>query len=230
METILITGANRGLGLEFVRQYAQAGCRVFACCRDPQTADGLQAVAAASEAVRVCALDVSEADQITALAKELDGESIDILLNNAGLMGPRGMGPGNVDKAEWIHVFVVNTVAPLQMVGAFLPHLLRGERKLIATMTSKMGSIEDNSSGGSYVYRSTKSAVNQVNKSLSIDLAGMGVTSVVLHPGWVSTDMGGSNATLGPEESVRGLRGVLDGLTPAQSGAFVDYGGAEIPW
>lgn len=229
MPTALITGANRGLGLEFVKQYDQDGWRIHACCRTPAAADALQAIAGASEGrVSVHPLDVSDFDRIDALAGELD-EPIDLLLNNAGVFGER-KGFGNVGYETWLNTFKVNTLAPQKMAEAFVEAVARSERKVIANMTSKMGSIDDNTSGGAYVYRSSKAALNMVTKSQSLDLAHRGVTCVVLHPGWVATDMGGAGAPLQAPESVSGMRKVLDGLSSADTGKFFAYSGEAIPW
>jgi len=232
MKRILITGANRGIGLEMARQYGQdSGWEVHACCRHPETADRLQRHARESGGrVTVHDLDVTDRAAIYDLARELGAKPIDILLNNAGAYGPRDSGLGNVDEKTWRDVFHVNTEAPLRMAEAFADHVASSDRRIIATMSSKMGSIADNSSGGHYIYRSTKAAVNIVMKSLSVDLEDRGITVLVLHPGWVRTDMGGSAAPLSVEQSVTGLRRVLDGAGLQESGRFLAYDGSEVPW
>lgn len=230
MPTALITGANRGLGLEFVRQYAQDGWRVHACCRDPRAATELAALAGGSKgAVQVHALDVADFAQIERLARALDGEALDLLLNNAGIY-PRDSDLGQLDYAAWERAFRVNAMAPLRMAEAFVEHVARSQRRLIASVTSLMGSIGDNGSGGSYAYRSSKAALNMANKSLSIDLRDRGVTAIVLHPGWVKTDMGGASAPIEAPESVRGMRAVIGRVGLADSGKFFDYEGDELPW
>ena len=232
MKTLLITGANRGLGLEFCKQYAADGWRIFACCRNLENAPELQELAAAHpNLVSLHILDVEDAGGINELAQELADEPIDILLNNAGIYPDGGgMGFGYTERDAWIQAFLVNTMAPLKMAEAFISNLERGKFKTIATISSKMGSVDDNTSGGHYLYRSSKAAVNMVVKSMSIDLAPRGIIAVVLHPGWVLTDMGGPNALITPEQSISGMRKVIAKLTPADSGKFLGYDGWEVPW
>ncbi|HKJ50174.1 MAG TPA: SDR family NAD(P)-dependent oxidoreductase, partial [Gammaproteobacteria bacterium] len=155
---------------------------------------------------------------------------IDILLSNAGTYGPKGVAFGKVDPAAWREVLEVNTIAPLMLVQAFVSHLAASRQKLFAVISSKVGSIADNRSGGSYLYRSSKTAVNQVVKSLSIDLAERGIAVISLHPGWVQTDMGGPDAEIGTAESVAGLKSILQSAGSAQSGRFLEYNGKPIPW
>ncbi len=228
--TILITGANRGIGLELARQFAADGWQVLACCRDPDGAESLQALARDNGSVEIHALDVTDYDQVDALARALSGRPIDVLLSNAGIYGPKGVGFGNVDPAEWREVLEVNTIAPLMLVQAFVDHVAASERKLVAVVSSKVGSIADNSSGGSYLYRSSKTAVNQVVKCLSIDLADRGISAISLHPGWVQTEMGGPHAEIGTDESVTGLKRILESAGPAQTGQFIEYNGDPIAW
>jgi NAD(P)-dependent dehydrogenase (short-subunit alcohol dehydrogenase family) len=225
---VLITGANRGLGLEFTQQYAADGWNVLACCRHPQSALALQALAAAHSNVKVHALDVTDFAQIDALAMQLKDEAIDVLINNAGIYPSSSFGDTNYD--DWANGFKVNSMAPLKMAEAFVQHITRGQLKKIATLTSKMGSIDDNTSGESYSYRSSKCAVNMVMKSLSIDLKPYGISVVTLHPGWVQTDMGGRNALISAQTSVSGLRKVIDSLTIESTGRFIAYDGKAIPW
>lgn len=230
MSSVLITGANRGLGLEFTKQYGADGWRVYACCRNPGDASELAALAEASSGrVSVHALDVADHSAVDALAKELGSESLDVLLNNAGAFGDRA-GFGDSDYETWTRMFQVNSLGPMKMAEAFVSHLERGERKVIASVTSKMGSIGDNTSGSYYIYRSTKAALNMITKSIALDLRGRGISAVVLHPGWVKTDMGGAGAPLTPPESVSGMRKVLEGLSLETSGTFFNYDGATIPW
>lgn len=231
MPTLLITGANRGLGLEFVKQYAAAGWRVLACCRAPADAEALQALADASQGrVTLHALDVVDFSDIDALARQLRGTPIDLLINNAGIYPDRHGGFGQTDYDAWVLAFLVNTMAPMKMAEAFIGNLELGQGKTIATVSSKMGSVADNTSGGGYLYRSSKAAVNIVVKSLSLDLAARGIRAVVLHPGWVRTDMGGPNALITAETSVAGMRDVIERLTAADSGRFIGFDGEEVPW
>jgi NAD(P)-dependent dehydrogenase (short-subunit alcohol dehydrogenase family) len=231
MPSALITGANRGLGLEFARQYLADGWRVYAACRDPATASELHRLAEqADDKLRILAMDVTDPDSIHAGATELDGQAVDLLLNNAGIIGPRGQTVGNIDYHAWVEVLTVNTMGPTRVSEAFVEHVARSDRKLIVTLTSGMGSIADNTSGGSIVYRSSKAAVNMVMRSLAIDLAPRGITCVVINPGWVHTDMGGPNATLEPSESISQMRRLIATLGPKQSGKFFNYTGREYPW
>jgi len=230
-KTVLITGANRGLGLEFTRQYANAGWRVIAACRQPAAATELAALAALFSAVHIEALDVADFAQIDALSAKLADERIDVLLNNAGVyLEKSGQGFGQLDYAAWATTLAINTLAPLKVAEAFVSQLERGEGKLIAAVSSLMGSLADNTSGGSYLYRSSKSALNSAMKSLAIDLRPRGIGVLILHPGWVKTDMGGKNALIEVEESVSGMRQVLDAFTMDQSGSFVRYDGELAPW
>src|SRR6478672_11791753 len=231
MPSALITGANRGLGLEFARQYLADGWRVYAACRDPASASELHRLAEqADDKLRILAMDVTEPDSIHAGATELDGQAVNLLLNNAGIIGPRGQTVGNIDYQAWVEVLAVNTMGPTRVSEAFVEHVARSDRKLIVTLTSGMGSIADNTSGGSIVYRSSKAAVNMVVRSLAIDLAPRGITCVVINPGWVHTDMGGPNATLEPSESISQMRRLIATLGPKQSGKFFNYTGREYPW
>lgn len=227
MPCCLITGANRGLGLEFARQYAAAGWRVIATCRQPALASPL---AGLSGEVEVHPLDVSDFARIEALAHKLDGVAIDVLINNAGIYGPRVVPYDFVDYGAWTEALRINTMAPLKVSATFSKHVARSQRRLILALSSMMGSIADNVSGGAYIYRSSKAALNAVMKSLSLDLRGKEIAVVVLHPGWVRTDMGGSGAPLDAVESVSALRDLIDRLSLRDSGHFYDYRGNEIPW
>jgi NAD(P)-dependent dehydrogenase (short-subunit alcohol dehydrogenase family) len=233
MQTLLITGANRGIGLEFCKQYAAAGWRVLACCRDPGKADALNKLADSyPKLIERHALDITDHAQIEQPARTLADESIDLLINNAGVYpasDKRG-GFGHTDYAEWMAAFNINTMAPLKMVEAFIEQIARSNLKLIVTITSQMGSIDDNGSGGSYLYRSSKAAANMVVKSLAVDLKEQGITAVAFNPGWVKTDMGGPNAMIPVEQSVSDMRKVIAGLTPADTGKFIGNDGVVIPW
>jgi NAD(P)-dependent dehydrogenase (short-subunit alcohol dehydrogenase family) len=227
----LITGANRGLGLEFARQYAADNWEVYATCRDPESASELRRLAESyGHKLRILPLDVTDLASIKAAAAELDGQEIDLLLNNAGVGGARGQTVGNIDYEAWAKVLDVNTLGPLRVAEAFVDHVARSERKLIVTLTSGMGSIADNTSGGAIAYRSSKAAVNMVMRSLAIDLAPRDITCVVVNPGWVQTAMGGEGAKLTPAESVTRLRHLIDNLGPADSGKFFNHDGREYAW
>ena len=225
MPTLLITGANRGIGLALLRGFAADGWRIHACCRQPDKAKELKAV---EGDIRLHRVDVTDGLRVAGLARGLADEAIDLLINNAGIFGPR-TGFAQTDYDDWLKVLSVNTLAPLRLVERFVEHVGRSERKLVVNVSSRMGSISQNS-GGAYIYRSSKAALNAVTKALSADLAGRGITVVAVHPGWVQTDMGGAGADIPVETSAAGLRQVIDGLTPKDSGRFLNYDGEEIPW
>ena len=227
MATVLVTGANRGLGLEFCKQYAADGWQVLACCRNPETAGKLASI----PEVRVLPLDVSDFSQIDHLATQLQDTAIDVLINNAGIYNDSSVsGFGKLDYADWTRALTINTQAPVKMAEAFLPHLKRGDNKLLVSITSQMGSIADNGSGGSILYRTSKAALNAAMKSIAIDLEDRKIGVLVLHPGWVKTDMGGANALIDARESVTGMRRVIAEFTPDQSGCFLKYDGSPLPW
>ena len=231
MPSALITGANRGLGFEFARQYLVDGWQVYAACRDPASASELRRLTETSDdKLRMLAMDVTDPASIHAAATELDGQAIDLLLNNAGVIGPQGQTIGNIDYEAWAEVLAINTMGPMRVSEAFVELVARSDRKLIVTLTSGMGSIADNTSGGSILYRSSKAAVNMVMRSLAIDLAPRGITCVVVNPGWVRTDMGGPSANLQPAESISALRRLIATLGPEQSGKFFNHTGREYPW
>ena len=231
MSSVLITGANRGLGLEFAADYAADGWQVFAACRSPAEAEQLKDLTRKTgDRVSVFAMDVTDLGSIRNAATQLREAAIDVLINNAGIGGPRGQTTGNVDYKAWGHVLDVNTMGPLRVLEAFIDQLARSERKLVVTITSGMGSIGDNTSGGSIPYRSSKAAVNMVVRSAAIDLAKRHITWVLLSPGWVTTDMGGPGARLTPQQSVSAMRGLIAKLRPDDSGKFIHYDGREYPW
>jgi NAD(P)-dependent dehydrogenase (short-subunit alcohol dehydrogenase family) len=225
---VLITGANRGIGLEFTKQYADDGWQVLACCRNPTSAVDLQALANTNKNIRIQQLDVSDFDQIDSLALQLRNEAIDVLINNAGVY-PSG-GFGDTDYDEWARAFKINTMSSLKMSEAFVQHVTKSQLKKIATLSSKMGSIDDNTSGDSYPYRSSKTAVNMVMKSLSIDVKPYGISVVTLHPGWVQTDMGGPNGLINTQTSVSALRRVIENLSLENTGQFIAFDGQPIKW
>ncbi len=230
MGSVLITGANRGIGYEFARSFADDGWHVHACCRNPDRAGALKEMMEGTVgAVTSHKLDVTNGLRVASLARALADEPIDILINNAGVYGPR-TGFGETDYDEWLPVFSANVLAPMRMAERFVTHLEAGKRKLIVNISSRMGSMGENDGGGAYIYRSSKAALNAVVKSLSIDLAPRGIAAIAFHPGWVQTDMGGENAAIAPVESVKGMRAVIDGVSIADSGKFFNYDGAIVPW
>ncbi len=228
MKTALITGANRGIGLEFSKQYATDGWRVLACSRHASVE--LEKLSSRyPDTMERHVLDVSDHEQIAGLSRRLEGESIDLLVNNAGIY-PESGNFRRTDYEKWAEAFRINTMAPLRMAEAFFEQIARSEKKTVATITSKMGSIADNSGGGDYPYRSSKAALNMVMKSLALDLKSAGIAVVLLHPGWVRTDMGGPGALISVEQSVSGMREVIDGLVLSDSGKFFAYDGKPVPW
>ncbi len=227
---LLITGANRGIGLTMVRHYLSDGWLVTACCREPEQAIELLSLLEANDGLSIFQLDVTDYEGVDELAENLAGEPIDLLINNAGYYGPKGSNFGGTDVEEWRQVMEINTIAPLKLLEAFSPHLKQASSATFAVLSSKMGSMGDNSGGGCYIYRSSKAAVNAVVKSLSVDLREDDICVVALHPGWVRTEMGGPNGLIDTEESVVGLKRVLDSLEMSQTGMFFDYLGQEIPW
>lgn len=225
MPTTLITGAGRGLGLEFARRYHEDGWRVIATCRDPAAAGDLRSLG-----VETHAMDVTDAVAVAKVAKALKRDAIDLLINNAGIYGPRPTPLGSVDEDAWMEVLRVNTMAPLKISEAFADHVAASERRLIVSISSRLGSMADNTSGGAYIYRSSKAALNCVMRCLAADLKPRGIDVLMLHPGWVRTDMGGPTALVGVEQSVAGMRRVIAGLEPGDTGRFIQFDGEEIPW
>ncbi len=229
MATVLITGTNRGIGLEFARQYLGRGDTVLAACRDPSAAAGLKALDGPG-GLHPLELDLGDDGSMAALARRLDGRAIDVLINNAGVYGPRSAALGGLEGEPWRDVMRVNCIAPLLLTQMLLENLRAGGDRKLVFITSKMGSIADNSGGGSYIYRSAKAALNAAVKSLAIDLAGEGFRAAVVHPGWVRTDMGGPNGLIDAAASVSGMIGVIDRLDREGSGGFFNYDGKPIPW
>jgi len=228
---VLITGASRGIGLEMVRYGIEQNWRVFACCRHPQLADTLMSLAKlTSGRTSVHIADMYELATIQALSYELRNEPIDMLINNAGIYGSDKNKFGHVDVQSWINTFQVNSIAPMKIAEAMIEQVRMGEQKIIACLSSKMGSMADNGSGGSYIYRSSKAALNAVVKSMAVDLRTDGIKCVALHPGWVKTDMGGPNAEISTRESVTRMFEIMLALTPHDSGRFIDIDGTDIPW
>ncbi len=219
------------LGLEFAAQYLADGGHVYAACRQPQSAEKLQRLAQhGNKRVDILHMDVTNSPSIDEAVTKIRGGAIDVLINSAGITGKPGQKTGNVDYDSWAQVLDVNTMGPLRVAEAFVEHVARSERKLVVTITSAMGSLADNRSGGSIAYRSSKAAVNMVMRSVAIDLAPRGISCVLVNPGWVRTDMGGPGATLSVQESVTALRRLIERFGPVQSGKFFNNDGREYPW
>lgn len=230
MPTVFITGANRGLGLEFARQYAADGWEVLAACRDPERAGALRGAAGPGGRIEVPKLDVADDDQTRRLAGLLGGRPIDLVINNAGVGGGDRQRLSGIDFDAWLRTLAVNALGPLRVTQALLPNVRAGRGRRIVAITSGMGSIANNTSGGSYAYRTSKAALNAAFKSLAIDLRDDGIAVAVLSPGWVRTDMGGPGARLSPAESVADLRRVIESLDLAGSGGFYNHDGSPLPW
>ncbi|MCF2857627.1 SDR family oxidoreductase [Pseudoalteromonas sp. SMS1] len=232
MASVLITGANRGIGLALVKLYLAKGWQVLATVRNESSANTLRELIdqAHQASLSIYELDVVNYQQVTALAKSLVGVPIDVVINNAGLYGPKGYGFGHCDVEAWKQVMEVNAIAPAKLAEVFYANLQQGNKKVFAALSSRVGSHTENTKGGGYIYRSSKAALNSVIKSLSNDLLSEGIKTVALHPGWVKTDMGGPNALITPEASAMGLKHVLDNLTAKESGSFISYDGSKIPW
>ena len=227
-QTVFITGANRGIGLSLTELYLQQGAQVHATSRNLTESKELHALASRYSTLVLHELDVTDYQRVAQLASELP--AIDLLINNAGYYGPKGYGFGNTDIEEWRQVFEINTIAPLKLVESFYPLLQQGKAKKIACISSKVGSMTENTSGGGYIYRSSKAALNSVVKSLSNDLTDEGFTVLALHPGWVRTEMGGPNALIDTQTSADGLAKVIEQSTQENSGQFINYDGTELPW
>ncbi|MEE4661930.1 MAG: SDR family oxidoreductase [Halieaceae bacterium] len=230
MSTVLVTGVNRGLGLEFLKQYAEAGWTVIGTCRDLSQAVEASRIADESGSVELYPLEVADVDSVAHLADSLSQRSIDVLILNAGVMGAASLSLESLDPDDFLHSLRVNTVMPALMIQAFREAVKRSERRLIVGMSSILGSIAENTDGGLYSYRASKAGFNAVLRSASHDLRSDGITVLAMHPGWVQTDMGGENALIGTAESIAGMREVIDKATPQMSGSFVSYEGKQLPW
>lgn len=231
MSRYVITGTNRGIGLEFVKQLLAQGHDVVATARDPDAVPALQTLSRQHKPqLTLMPLDLSIESGIQAFARTVAQQPVDVLINNAGVYGPRDAELGKLRGRDWSDVLWVDVIAPMLLTQALLPALRQGTDKRIAFLSSKMGSIADNSSGGSYVYRSAKTALNQAVKSLAIDLQNEGFVVLPLHPGWVQTDMGGPGALIDTQTSVSGLLKLIQECPTADSGKFFAYNGQPIPW
>jgi NAD(P)-dependent dehydrogenase (short-subunit alcohol dehydrogenase family) len=227
MPTVLITGANRGIGLEFVKQYAADGWSVIATCRNPVNVGDLGRL---EGDIAVYGLDVLDARSLDRFVADLKGRPIDIVINNAGVYGPKGIAAEDVEEQDWVHVLRTNTMAPLFVARALKNNLSAGDKKVLVNISSVMGSIAQGAGGSEYIYRSSKAALNMVMACYAAEVADDGITVTMFHPGWVRTDMGGAEATLSTEESVAGLRASIHNLTIADSGTCKNYDGTPLPW
>lgn len=230
MPSVLVTGSSRGIGLEWCRQYAAAGWRVYATCRHPDAADDLLALTLGKPQVSIHRVDVTDAYSIEAMRIALQGTSIDVLVNNAGVYFEKYTHPQNLHYGDWLQTFDVNTLGPMRMAESLLEQVAHSQRRLIVNMTSHMGSIAEIEASGDYYYRSSKAALNASMKGLSVALKARGIGVLLLHPGWVQTRMGGTGAPITVAESVAGMRQLVDTFSPTLSGRFFRYNGSEIPW
>ena len=230
MSSVFVTGSNRGLGLEWCRQYAEAGWRVFATCRHPESADALHDLARIQPLLSVHRLDVTRPESVYAVRAELQNESIDVLVNNAGTYLEKYAPTAELRYDEWRQTLEVNTLSPLRVTEALLELVARSQRRLVVAISSHMGSIAEISAPGDTCYRSSKAALNAAMKGLSIALGEHGIGVLLLHPGWVRTRMGGWDAPLTVAESVTGMRARVDAFSLDMSGRFLRYDGADIPW
>lgn len=231
MSTVLITGANRGIGLELARGYAARGDEVLACCRAPKAADQLAALTKASKSVQLLALDVGKPDTIVALAKNLSGKPIDVLINNAGIQGP-AMPEQSLQKMDYdgfMEAFEVNSMAPLRMLQAFMSNLKSSKHGKVITITSQLGAMALDWPMG-YAYCASKAAVNKIMRLASVELKKEGVAVALIHPGWVRTDMGGPQADITPQDSAKGIMAVIDGVNLDNTGAFKKWNGEDHAW
>lgn len=226
MKTVLITGANRGIGLSLVKNYLAQGWQVHATYRSEKSSQDLLELE--GDNLTCHPLDVTDYQGLSEFANALP--ALDVLINNAGYYGPKGYGFGNTDIDEWRKVLEINTIAPLKLVEALFPNLQKGQLKKIACLSSKVGSMTENTSGGGYIYRSSKAALNSVVKSLSNDLSSQNFTVLALHPGWVQTEMGGPNALIDTQTSAAGLVEVIESADISRSGEFINYDGTALPW
>lgn len=231
MKTILITGANRGIGLALTKLYCEMEWKVIACCRNPEKAAELKSLYSQHKnQLTVLALDVGNSESIKNLAKSLKGQSIDILMNNAGVIGSKDTAFGQLEFDTWLETFKINAIAPALVTQALIDQVAASELRIIANMSSTLASISLNNENGYYYYRTSKAALNMLTKNLSVALKGKKIIVVSLHPGWVKTDMGGENAPLSTTESVRGLATVLGSLKTSDNGTFIDYEAKRLTW
>ena len=236
MPTVLVTGANRGLGYEHVKQYAQKGWKVIACARNPKKATELENLKDKyDDNFIIEQLEVIDHPRIEELAEKYSNTSIDILINNAGTTGPLGV-PGAMDYQKidsmdyeiWRDILEVNLISPFKVATAFHDHIAQSEKKLLIMMSSDLGSVEQNTFGGFYSYRASKAALNIISKGMSVDWQDL--TVIALAPGWCKTYLGGEEAEIYPDESVNNQQEMFEKIVSNNSGMFLDRFGKEVPW
>ena len=229
MTTVLITGANKGIGLALTKQFAAQGDRVMACCRDPDAATALQALAGQHANVTTHAVQVTDGASVAALAAAVGSTPIDVLINNAGTAIPAKQSLAEMDYDGWLEAFSINTLAPFRVLQTFRNNLKAGSNARVVTITSQFGAMSFDVPFV-YAYSATKAAVNKVMRMASLELIKEGITTVIIHPGHVKTDMGGPTGALTPEESASGISSVINGLTAEQNGSFLTWEGKTHAW
>ena len=231
MKKILVTGANRGLGLGLVKKFLENNEKVICTTRNlSKSKELILCKEKYNDNLEICELDLLDKESPNILSNFLGNEPIDLFINNAGVIGHSAQHFESVSLNHWLDVLKVNLIAPLLITQSIIKNVEKSSERKIYFISSKVGSIEDNKSGGMYIYRSSKTALNQVVKSLSIDLKPLGISVISLHPGWVRTEMGGPNALISVEESVNGMVGVISKTSIINSGQFINYDGTRLPW
>ncbi len=236
MPHVFITGANRGIGLEHARQYANQSWQVTATAREPERAKDLQELRVRhGDAVRIVRLEVTDHSAVEELADQLNGTPIDILINNAGTFGPAGAPEGmayqslaNMDYVIWRELLEINLLAPFKMAVALRPNLAASKQRLLVMMSTGLASITENLRGGAYAYRSSKVGLNILARGMAAEWRDLIV--IAMSPGWCRTDLGGPDAPIDPVDSVRSQQALFARLGPADSGRFVDMDGEAVPW
>jgi NAD(P)-dependent dehydrogenase (short-subunit alcohol dehydrogenase family) len=223
MTTTLITGANRGIGLELVRKFLAQGHDVIATARDPETSNELNATGA-----KVYPLEVTDAASVAALKEAVGDQPIDYLINNAGIGSFAAF--KDLDYDAFANMLAVNTIAPIRMIDTFLDNIAASDVKMAASLSSMMGSIENTQASFGLIYRTSKAGLNMALRAAAPELAGKGVTLLALHPGWVNTDMGGKQAPVNPAQSAAGLYTVITTAGPSSELRFLDFEGKTHPW
>ena len=226
MDTIVITGANRGIGLELSKLFLSAGHKVVAGCRDPESASALRKLAS-SEQLTIFPLDVSSESSVSEFSRLCTEYKVDVLINNAGVLGGTKQSVDEVDYSAWLDTFRINTMAPLQLALEFRPMLRKSHNPRVVTISSQMGALSRKSKG-SFAYRSSKAAVNKVMQVLALELDD--IVCCPVHPGWVRTDMGGADADISVHESAKGIVALVTNMNLAMSGTFYSWDGTELDW
>ena len=231
MTTILVTGGNRGIGLEFVTQFLKLGFSVITTSRKTsKSIELLDLKDHFNNSLEILELDLLSDESIEKFGALLGSRPIDIFVNNAGVMGPRNLELNQVSSTPWLEVLRVNTIAPLILTKNILPNILSGDEKKMFYLSSRVGSIAENTAGAMYAYRSSKAALNRVMRSFACDVIDREIIVSVFHPGWVKTDMGGTSADIDVMTSVAGMRDTIAGLVPSDSGKFFNYDGSSLLW